>query len=287
MEADRLRREENERLEAQRRENDEKQKLEIRLRENLERERSEASRRLKEEQERLEAEQQARGRLETERLEKERLDALRLENERQDIVLPEAKERKGEEEVPTPVADEIVREREQAAKGRSEVKQQQKKVLPSVFESTPSQEDGARSAPPGSTRIPPDRSQARTKWLLALALVLITAIGGVWFSVNRERKMPIPAISPSPTPTPTPQVFARAAYERGQAAYKRRNYSLAIAEYTNAIQLKPDYADAFYARIFLSSKANFKISPKPPPKPRRASPSLKNSRTMGLPRYLA
>src|ERR1700758_3227971 len=47
------------------------------------------------------------------------------------------------------------------------------------------------------------------------------------------------------------------------------------------------FGQKIWYTLFLSSKANFKISPKLLPKPRRASPSLKNSPAMGLPRYLA
>jgi tetratricopeptide (TPR) repeat protein len=56
-----------------------------------------------------------------------------------------------------------------------------------------------------------------------------------------------PAAARTPTLENIPQ-DAVAAYDRGQSYYKLRNYNSAIAEYTHAIQLKPDYADAFYAR---------------------------------------
>src|SRR6266403_2951989 len=47
------------------------------------------------------------------------------------------------------------------------------------------------------------------------------------------------------------------------------------------------FGQKIWHTIFLSSKANFKIFPKLLPKPRRASPSLKNSLAMVLPRYPA
>jgi hypothetical protein len=47
------------------------------------------------------------------------------------------------------------------------------------------------------------------------------------------------------------------------------------------------FGQKIWHTIFFASKVNFKIFPKLLPKPRRASPFLKNSPAMVLPRYLA
>jgi hypothetical protein len=57
-------------------------------------------------------------------------------------------------EAPPPVADEIIREKEQSAKGRLEVKQQQKEAASPVFKSTPTAPHGRtlQSVQAGLTR---------------------------------------------------------------------------------------------------------------------------------------
>jgi S1-C subfamily serine protease len=63
------------------------------------------------------------------------------------------------------------------------------------------------------------------------------------------------AITPTPTPvvvvTPTPSVARISAdgyYSRASEEFKKGNYQAAIADYTEAIRLKPDFADAFNDR---------------------------------------
>jgi tetratricopeptide (TPR) repeat protein len=85
-------------------------------------------------------------------------------------------------------------------------------------------------------------------------LALITGIGAMSFAANSE----LPVHLQKSIESATLGFSARAAYDRGQAAYKRGDYSLAIVEYTEAIQLDIYYADAFYARsLAYRSLGNF------------------------------
>jgi hypothetical protein len=118
--------------------------------------------------------------------------------------LKELQKRMAEEKGPTPIGDEILREEEQAAKARLEVKQQQKEVVPPVLESTPFGESGASSPPPGDLTIAPNLSPAKPKWLIVVALTLITGVGGLWFAVKKERAVPPAASIVTPTPMLTP-----------------------------------------------------------------------------------
>ena len=44
---------------------------------------------------------------------------------------------------------------------------------------------------------------------------------------------------------------AQAFFDRGTAHFEKREYADAIAAYTKAIAIKPDYADAYYKRALL------------------------------------
>jgi tetratricopeptide (TPR) repeat protein len=227
-----------ENAEARRRELEERERLETERRETEGKECREAERRQKEEQEQLEAER--RQREETERInqgrEREQRERENAEiRERQEEEQPDARRGENEQqarlEAGAPLRESEGRER------------REEEAVPSILKPCFSRED-AGPPPAEDPTIAPGRNAARTKWLLALALALIIAIGGIWFAVNREAKVPIAAISP----TPNHLMDALAAYERGQAAYKQQSYSSAISDYTEAIQLDRDYTEAFYAR---------------------------------------
>jgi serine/threonine protein kinase/Tfp pilus assembly protein PilF len=59
---------------------------------------------------------------------------------------------------------------------------------------------------------------------------------------------PVPTITPTPTPTPSNDSLARAAFDRGLVAEEKGDHQQAIADYSEAIRLKPDYPEAFNNR---------------------------------------
>jgi tetratricopeptide (TPR) repeat protein len=68
---------------------------------------------------------------------------------------------------------------------------------------------------------------------------------------NRSQPSPNPVTTPQPQPSPSPQLTAKAFYDSGVDKYDAGDYKGAIADYDQAIKLKPDYADAHYNRGFI------------------------------------
>jgi Flp pilus assembly protein TadD len=86
----------------------------------------------------------------------------------------------------------------------------------------------------------PGGTRAKTKWLLAVVVALIAGV--TWFAVHREPGgvFLVPTPTPTPTSTPTAEAGANAAFNRGN--------DKAISDYTEAIRLRPDDADAYFLR---------------------------------------
>ena len=83
---------------------------------------------------------------------------------------------------------------------------------------------------------------------------------------------------------PTPNASRRCPPFKSSTAFR----ALApTASFRGSLCFRFAFGQKIWHTIFFSSKANFKIFPKLLPKPRRASPSLKNSPAMVPPRYLA
>ena len=82
-------------------------------------------------------------------------------------------------------------------------------------------------------------------------------------SVETNSNRSQPNLNPVVTPTPKPQfsflsqLTAKAFYDSGNSKYDLKDYKGAIADYDQAIKLKPDYAEAYYNRG--RSKGNFLI----------------------------
>jgi len=57
-------------------------------------------------------------------------------------------------------------------------------------------------------------------------------------------QMPVPTATPSPTATTSADSY----FDKGMEYYDSENWSMAIEQFTKAIQLDPDFADAYYAR---------------------------------------
>jgi tetratricopeptide (TPR) repeat protein len=100
---------------------------------------------------------------------------------------------------------------------------------------------------------------------LALPLILMVVVKLSNSIDNRETAVtatpepsnapPITEAQASTTPTATPEptrsndeLLAQAAVNRGNSAAKTGDYEFAVADYTEAIRLKPDYSDAFSNR---------------------------------------
>jgi hypothetical protein len=66
---------------------------------------------------------------------------------------------------------------------------------------------------------------------------------------------PTPApVQPAPSPAPAPARDAKSYYDRGETFRSRGDYATAIAEYTQAIRLNPDYKSAYFNRGWAYNK---------------------------------
>jgi tetratricopeptide (TPR) repeat protein len=87
------------------------------------------------------------------------------------------------------------------------------------------------------------------------------AIYTQFFNIAYLGNAPAPAVQPVVPPAPDPQPVtgdAKVYYDRGVAASNRKEYDIAITEYTEAIRLNPNYTDAYYNRgIAYYSKRNY------------------------------
>src|ERR1700722_9627940 len=114
--------------------------------------------------------------------------------------------------------------------------------------------------PPGRSPKSAHSPQRKIKWpaAVALAMALMAGMGALWFALHREQTVALVATTPTPTPTPTltptptpKSTFvgnAQAAFNLGDTYFFKKDYDQAIIHYTEAIRLKPDYADAYFSR---------------------------------------
>jgi len=88
-------------------------------------------------------------------------------------------------------------------------------------------------------------SSGRVRVSIACAL-LACAIALTMFPVQSHTVAPLPQASAPPESAGDPEFYLK----RGEALSDAREYDRAIADYTTAIQLKPDYAEAYNDRGF-------------------------------------
>ena len=168
-----------ENTEARRRELQESERLDTKRREIEQKERRESERRQKEEQDRLGTEQHQRE--ETKRISESR---GREQRERQKSGFDRPEEKQAE-----------------AQRGKGE----QQEVAPPTSKFSFAQKK-ASHPPAEEPKFATSWSQVKKKWLLAVALAMISATGIIWFAAQRERtKAPVgPMPTPTPESTPTP-----------------------------------------------------------------------------------
>ncbi len=241
---------EKERFEAEQRE---KQRLEAEAREKrLNAEQSEKQRLAaqKRDKEQVEAEQREWELLDTERREKERLAEESRQREETECIT-QCHDREQREREKAEVHERQEEEHLDARRPENGEEEQLETGVP-PRESEGRERRGEEAAPPipkpsfsrvdaapspvADRTIAPSRSLGGTKWLWLLAggLILITGIGGIWFTVNNERTV---ALS-EPGATSTTDGDPVAALWRG---VEERNVD-------KAIRLNPKYAEAYRHR---------------------------------------
>jgi tetratricopeptide (TPR) repeat protein len=123
-----------------------------------------------------------------------------------------------------------------------ELEKQEEILDAPVFKSAPLRSSALQ---PKSRASAPKQSQAKIKSLaVALAVVLTIAVGAIWFAAYKERTVALSSPAAAPTIVPDAEI----AYNRGIANYSNTVYGAAISDFTQAIRLQPDYADAYYGR---------------------------------------
>ena len=158
----------------------------------------------------------------------------------------------------------------QGPKAPTPTHQQQPKPVPSTVPTppTPAKPPTKPQPPPTSDTSGPRKTNWTRLWLILGSFVVFICIIllASWLSSHSSPPQPSPTPTPEPSvsPTPTPTVSptqtatptptssnderARAALDRGKGAAAKGDYQTAIADYSEAIRLKPDDPDAFKDR---------------------------------------
>jgi len=95
--------------------------------------------------------------------------------------------------------------------------------------------------------------KAKGRWLAVIAALAVTTIFTVgiilvlFLQFVPQPGKPTPTL-PKPAPTTTNERLAQIAFQKGSDASLKQDYQTAITAYTEAIRLKPDYAEAFDGR---------------------------------------
>lgn len=110
-----------------------------------------------------------------------------------------------------------------------------------------------------ATLLPPEDTRSQNHWLRRLWLVFIAILGlaaGLWLAGSGVLRQTVPQPA-SPTPSSTmPAALNTAAdyFALGDYEYDREDYEAAIAAYGRAIELKPDFAQAYNNRAYTYMK---------------------------------